>query len=40
MRLVVLQSIKNGDISNQIAHATTAGMYNYTGIGPATRASL
>jgi acetyl esterase len=28
------------NISNQIAHATTVGMYNYTGIDPTTRAFL
>ena len=28
------------DRSNQIAHATTVGMYNYTGIDPTTRAFL
>jgi acetyl esterase len=28
------------DRSNQIAHATTASTYNYTGIGPTTRAFL
>jgi len=28
------------NISNQIAHASTVGMYNYTGIDPTTRAFL